>query len=140
MRLSSTDSTRPFAFLLTVESGARADSGTDKQTGAWFGVDNDATVEYYSPYTTVIRSSQTIASAYELYWTAPAELTYDDLTIRTTFVPETTDTVTTCDGVYKEYTLDSSVVCADGMKDDMERCDDGNTVDGDGCRCAKIRV
>jgi cysteine-rich repeat protein len=43
------------------------------------------------------------------------------------------DNTTTCEGFFREIPVRSLVVCGDGLKDDLEACDDDNLLNSDGC-------
>ncbi|QDZ22403.1 hypothetical protein HOP50_07g49420 [Chloropicon primus] len=144
--------TKVCAFLASFERGTRVDSvnesDVDKRAALQVGVNTGhvgvtATgVKAYrgiSNYTSTV-NDMPLATTYELYWEAPSfsEINYEGLDLRVSVVEDNT---ATCAGKFYQYTLPSLLTCGDGIKDDLEECDDRNTVNGDGCSSdCKIEV
>ena len=141
------------SFLGSVELGTReestgiassVDARAALQTGTLVDKAGNTAVKSYkgiSNYTSAINNmAQTMATSYNFYWKAPefTEIEYKDLSIRVTVVQDKT---ATCPGKFYEYPLDNLLKCGDGIKDQLEECDDGNSVNGDGCSSTcKIEV
>lgn len=124
------------AFLLTAELGD-AGGAASRQVGAWdeARLAQDSTVKEFKGVADYVAATNTAtkASSYDVYWTAPAfdsSARYADLTLRATVV---VDDGLTCPGYFVEYRLPSLLQCGNGRTDPEEECDDGGTVDGDGC-------
>ena len=125
------------AFLLTVEEGAATGKQDAylQQRGSFDLSRGDPRVVTFRhvdqrPYIAAISNPDFLAKEYSIYWRADSNLTYADYQVRVTAV---VDNTTTCLGGYYTLPVHSEVVCGDGFKDNIEACDDGNLIDGDGC-------
>ena len=128
------------SFLGSVEKpvDSSADSSTEARIALQVGTNTFSfatpNVEAYKGIYNYTASVNTmpLQTSYDYYWAAPTftEIGYQDLTVSVTIVQDKT---ATCEGKFYEYGLPSLLTCGDGIKDQLEECDDGNTVEGDGC-------
>ncbi|WZN64609.1 hypothetical protein HKI87_10g61660 [Chloropicon roscoffensis] len=130
------------AFLASVERGTRGDSfgeaDVDNRAGLQVGVNDgfDFATPGVKAYKGIAEYTSTmnempLATSYTYYWESPNEtLKYEDFSLRATIVQDDT---TTCEGKFYRYELQSLLTCGDGIKDDLEECDDGTSTGGAGC-------
>eukprot|EP00959_Pyramimonas_sp_CCMP1952_P467676 9492017-Pyramimonas_sp.AAC.2 len=77
------------AVLVSVERRSHAESGWANQVGEFVDVAGNPRIRKFlgiQPYNSVVNEQEFMASDYSIRWKAPAQLTYETLYVRVTYV------------------------------------------------------